>query len=278
MSDKETVESFKTQVYLIQAAINGFEILTKPKGSAECKFIVKPFNEYFDFFHQDYRVATPIAEDIDWSGIDKKYRWVAVETNGEVYAYNKEPYFEDGFWRVEELRGSEYTRLLNAHKRGGEFAIFKRPVEKVERPGTLREFMSSADYSVIVEYTLTDHGFASTPYWKAKVFHAHDDNALIDDIGGTSIGENRDELISKIKKQLEKLFTKPKEDLKKLYDWFCDEDGDTPTVEMCIQRIEEMRRAETVLRGFVHDYNKNQLFLNQHQFPIEDNVTTPPAV
>jgi len=56
-------------------------------------------------------------------------------------------------------------------------------------------------------------------------------------------------------------------DCTRLYDWFCDEEVDQPSVEACIMRLEEMRRAEIILRSFIHDYEKGHAFLNQDQFP-----------
>src|SRR5580765_8061230 len=93
MSDKDTVEKFRTQAYLIQAAIDGMEILTKPMGTVEERWIIKPFNEHFDFLHQDYRVATVAADDIDWSEVPERCNWVGVDSNGNVSAFPVRPSF-----------------------------------------------------------------------------------------------------------------------------------------------------------------------------------------
>jgi hypothetical protein len=74
--------------------------------------------------------------EINWSGIDPKYNWVAIDRDGQAYAYINEPKFLATFeeW-VDKDEGYNHYKLLDqTFEFGGEDHIYKRP-EKVEAIG-----------------------------------------------------------------------------------------------------------------------------------------------
>jgi len=214
-------------------------------------------------------------KDINWDDIPDEYNWVAFDGSGGCFGYSTEPYMTYSGWHCRGPAGTCFGHLpkLTALSRiGGSDAVFERPMQKVAKMASfcIKWGVSKGiiDGSITVDgklYSARAEKVASGNKWIAYVYPACG-------VGyEPAYGGDPHEAFAVLTKH----FTEAMEqynkgsntlDLQKLYDWFCD-DGEQPSVEMCIRRLEEMRRAEIVLRGFIHDYEKNHTFLNQDQFP-----------
>jgi hypothetical protein len=74
--------------------------------------------------------------EIDWSKVDPIYNWVAIDRDGDAYAYIDEPEFLPVFkeWVYKDEGYNHHVPLNQTFEFGGEDHIYKRP-EKVEAIG-----------------------------------------------------------------------------------------------------------------------------------------------
>ena len=88
-------------------------------------------SNYFNF-ESTYRIKPhelPITRDM-WAMIDKKWKWVAMEGDGEVYFYTDEPYIHtnnDDYWSVRVGRWIKSILVINADGIDWRKSLTKRP-------------------------------------------------------------------------------------------------------------------------------------------------------
>lgn len=84
---------------------------------------------------------------INWDTIDETFNYVAVDSDGWVYAFENKPYTADGFWDTEEY--SEHDKIIDIVELevGDDWKelLWERPPKK------------SASESKIIELNHTDH-------------------------------------------------------------------------------------------------------------------------
>ena len=79
-----------------------------------------------------YRIKShelPIVKEI-WATIDKKWKWAAMDGDGEVYFYTDEPYIHtnnDGFWSVRVGRWIKSILVINADGIDWRKSLTRRP-------------------------------------------------------------------------------------------------------------------------------------------------------
>ena len=69
--------------------------------------------------------------DIDWSDIDPKYKWAAMDSSGTVYVYSEEPFINDVWDLWDNNSSHKAIRLLNTpQKEFWKETLTKRPEDK----------------------------------------------------------------------------------------------------------------------------------------------------
>lgn len=113
--------SLKEQIAVMQACADGKAIETRPRGIdggwIHC------FNPSFDWFSQEYRVAPPKPDEVDWSAIREEYRWIARQENGDAMAYPFKPFVLESGWYSEYQKGqpliTTVSGFLSSYRNNG---------------------------------------------------------------------------------------------------------------------------------------------------------------